>query len=602
MSVQPFHALLHSMLSKKAEVLVLSEGATPRIRSGESLTAIRDRPWSAGEAGELLGAILPAQHAREYETAGETAFLHCTPQSGWFSVRVLRTRAGSTIVTKQVREEVPTLDELGLPRTVLQVALRAILRVRGVILVAGAPGSGRSTSLAAMLGFLNREVCGHIVVLEDDPRWLYRSGSCILSQIALRAASASRKATLRSAKGWGADVVAIDCATDVELLAAAIDLAESGMAVIATVGGFNARSALEGIVRHGAAVVPGIAEKLADVLRIVTWQKLVPRQDRDGRVPAVEVVVNDRTVGNSILTCDFDKIREVAEKSSELGMQTIDQSLAHLHLEGVISRADALRCADSTSEAALFIKRGRVRGTAPAERTPRAVFASLMARHGVPRIVLWNGTIEKEGEDPFAAGASCYRTPYGAERNLTLRRYVEIEASEIPALRGALAAMGIVEVLHGGTRQTTGGEPTRVVRVVLRADATPLDEEEFSQAIKDRRMLDVTIERSIFGDPIVRFSVLTMNEIRVGGGSMRFLFDPPCHLDDDEVSVASAYGCLQSAAEMLDVFREHFTRPLMPSDRDRLLGDAEPARPAVGLHLCSGADDPAAGEPSLPIV
>ncbi len=327
----------------------LSANAAPLIRLNGDLVALPG--YTQALSGEWLEQALlrimgPDKRAA-FAAEREVDLSYALPHGRRVRVNVFRQYGGIAAAMRLLPERIPSLEDLGIPA----VAAHLALRPRGLVLVVGAAGSGKSTTLAAMIDLVNRERCGHIISVEDPIEYRHYSRNCLVHQREIGADTDSFGAALRHILRQDPDVVMIGELRDSESISIALTAAETGQLVLGTLHTQGAAKTIDRIID---SFPPGqqtqIRSQLSDTLRGVISQTLLPRADGSGRVLATEVLVHTDAVGNLIREAQLPQLQTVMQTSSQLGMHTLDQSLQDLVRRGVVAREVAAEYA-SDSEA-----------------------------------------------------------------------------------------------------------------------------------------------------------------------------------------------------------------------------------------------------------
>jgi twitching motility protein PilU len=309
----------------------------------------------------------------EFERSKECNFALSAPGIGRFRVSAFVQRDSPGMVLRRIENRVPTVEELHLPAILNELAMTK----RGLILFVGATGTGKSTSLAAMIKYRNEHSTGHIITIEDPLEYLHPHAGCIVTQREVGIDTESYEVALKNTLRQAPDVILIGEIRTRETMQQAITFAETGHLCLSTLHANNANQALDRILhffpedRH-----PQLFMDLSLNLRAIIAQQLVRRADAKGRCPAVEILINTPLVSDLIRQGEVHKLKEVMKRSREHGMQTFDQAVFDLFRAGRISKEDALIAADSKNEVRLMIKlsdSGGLEKYAPKEGSIRIV-------------------------------------------------------------------------------------------------------------------------------------------------------------------------------------------------------------------------------------
>ena len=314
-------------------------GLAPCLPGAEFNTGDGVRPLSMEEIEQLVEQLAGEERLRQFQKVGECDFAYGVPGLGRFRVNCFRQRGSPAVAIRVLNAEIPSLTELGLPETVASLARRT----SGLVIVTGPTGSGKSTTLAAMIDLINRERRCHIVTLEDPIEYLHQHNRSIVNQREIGDDSKSFARALRAALREDPDVILVGEMRDLETTAITLTAAETGHLVLATMHTPNAALTIDRIVDVFPAHQQGqIRIQLAGVLQGIVAQQLIPRQDKKGRVAAVEVLIGTPAVRNLIREGKTHQLPSLIQTGTRYGMQSFDQSLKTLHAQGLISREEML--------------------------------------------------------------------------------------------------------------------------------------------------------------------------------------------------------------------------------------------------------------------
>ncbi|MBX6392020.1 MAG: PilT/PilU family type 4a pilus ATPase [Burkholderiales bacterium] len=347
------HELLRLMVNKNASDLFISVGFPPAIKIDGRLTPVSQQPLSPQHTAELVRAIMNDRQAAEFEATKECQFAISPGGIGRFRVSAFVQQGHVGMVLRTINSEIPTIEQLGLPPVLKDLAMSK----RGLVIMVGATGSGKSTTLAAMIGHRNENSYGHIITIEDPIEYVHPHKNCLITQREVGVDTDSWETALKNALRQAPDVILMGEIRDRETMDYAIAFAETGHLCMATLHANNANQALDRIINFFPE--ERRQQLLMDLslnLRGMVSQRLIPLKDRKGRVAAVEVLLNSPLIADLIFKGEVHEIKEVMKRSRELGMQTFDQHLFELYDNGLISYEDALRNADSVNDLRLQIK------------------------------------------------------------------------------------------------------------------------------------------------------------------------------------------------------------------------------------------------------
>jgi len=348
--------LLKVAVERKASDLHLKVGTPPVLRIDDRLLALPDQPRLTQDAIQaIISALLNPKQMERFKERNEIDLAYSVPSLGRFRVNVFLQRGMVGVVLRVIPIRIQTIPELNLPVVLEKLALEP----RGMILVTGTTGSGKSSTLAAMIDQINANRSGHVLTIEDPIEFLHRDKRCLVNQREVGADTASFSEALRSALRQDPDVILVGEMRDYETISTALVAAETGHLVLSTLHTLDATETINRII----SVFPPFQQKqirlqLAAVLKGVVSQRLIPRADGKGRVPAVEICIATGTVRECII--DPDKTRTltdvIAAGVSQYGMQTFDQSLMGLYRKGLITYEEALHWCSNPDDFVLKVR------------------------------------------------------------------------------------------------------------------------------------------------------------------------------------------------------------------------------------------------------
>lgn len=347
------HDLLRLMVSKKASDLFITAGFPPALKVDGRITAVSNQTLTPQHTLELARANMNDKQAYEFESTKECNFAIAPPDIGRFRVNTFVQQGRVGVVMRQINSTIPTFDELSLPEVLRDVSLTK----RGLVIFVGGTGSGKSTSLAAMVGFRNEHSQDHIITIEDPIEYVHEHKKCIVTQREVGVDTDNWFSALKNTLRQAPDVILIGEIRDRETMDYAIAFAETGHLCLSTLHANSANQALDRIINFFPE--ERRSQLLMDLslnLKAFISQRLIPRREGKGRVAAVEVMLNSPLISDLIFKGAVLEIKEVMAKSRELGMQTFDQHLFDLYEAGLITYEDALRNADSLNDLRLKIK------------------------------------------------------------------------------------------------------------------------------------------------------------------------------------------------------------------------------------------------------
>jgi twitching motility protein PilU len=347
------HELLRVMISKKASDLFITAGFPPAFKVDGRMTPVSNQSLTPTHTMELARAIMNDKQAQEFEATKECNFAINPPGIGRFRVNAFVQQARVGIVLRTITTAIPRIEDLGLPEVLKDVCMTK----RGLVIVVGATGSGKSTSLAAMLGYRNENSYGHIITIEDPIEYVHEHKNCLITQREVGVDTESWEMALKNTLRQAPDVILIGEIRERGTMDHAIAFAETGHLCLGTLHANSSNQALDRIINFFPE--ERRAQLLMDLslnLKAMISQRLIPKRDGPGRVAAIEIMLNTPLISDLIFKGEVHELKEIMRKSRELGMQTFDQALFDLYEAGMISYEDAMRNADSMNELRLAIK------------------------------------------------------------------------------------------------------------------------------------------------------------------------------------------------------------------------------------------------------
>jgi twitching motility protein PilU len=347
------HDLLRAMVAKNASDLFITAGFPPAIKLDGRMTPVADQPLTPRHTAEITRAMMNDRQAAEFDATKECNFALSLGDIGRFRVSAFMQQGRIGMVLRTITATIPKFEDLNLPPVLKDV----VMTKRGLVIVVGATGSGKSTSLAAMVGYRNENSYGHIITIEDPIEFTHDHKNCVITQREVGVDTDSWHAALKNTLRQAPDVILIGEIRDRDTMDYAVAFAETGHLCMATLHANSANQALDRVInffpeerRHKLLM------DLSLNIRALISQRLIPRKDGKGRIAAVEVLLNSPLISELIFKGEVHEIKAIMAKSRELGMQTFDQHLFELHEGGQISYEDALRNADSVNELRLMIR------------------------------------------------------------------------------------------------------------------------------------------------------------------------------------------------------------------------------------------------------
>jgi twitching motility protein PilU len=353
MSDFDFTSFLKLMVHKKASDLFITVGVAPSLKVQGRIVPITQSPLSVQQAREMVLNVMTPTQREEFERTHECQFAISASGVGRFRVSCFYQRNCVGMVLRRIESKIPTIEELSLPAVLNQLSMTK----RGIVILVGGTGTGKSTSLAAMLGYRNQNSTGHIITIEDPIEYVHKHEGCIVTQRELGIDTDSWENALRNTLRQAPDVIMIGEVRTRETMEHAINFAETGHLVMCTLHANNANQAIDRIIHFFPEDRrQQLFMDLSLNLKGIVAQQLIPTPDGTARRVAVEVLLGTPLVQDYIRQGEIHKIKEVMKESGNLGMRTFDQSLVELYHAGEISYEDALRHADSSNEVRLRIK------------------------------------------------------------------------------------------------------------------------------------------------------------------------------------------------------------------------------------------------------
>jgi twitching motility protein PilU len=352
-AVRFIHELLRGIVAKKASDLFITAGFPPAFKVDGKMTPVSNQSLTPQHTQELARSLMNDKQAQEFERTKECNFAINPPGIGRFRVNAFVQQQRVGIVLRTITTTIPKFEDLGLPPVLKDVAMTK----RGLVIFVGGTGSGKSTSLAAMIGYRNENSYGHIITIEDPIEYVHDHKNCLITQREVGVDTDSWEAALKNTLRQAPDVILIGEIRERETMEHAIAFSETGHLCLGTLHANSANQALDRIINFFPE--ERRAQLLMDLslnLKGLISQRLIPLKDTKGRCAAIEILLNSPLISDLIFKGEVHEIKEIMKKSRELGMQTFDQALFELYETGKISYEDAMRNADSMNELRLQIK------------------------------------------------------------------------------------------------------------------------------------------------------------------------------------------------------------------------------------------------------
>ncbi|MEQ1515758.1 MAG: PilT/PilU family type 4a pilus ATPase [Usitatibacteraceae bacterium] len=347
------HELLRAMLAKRASDLFITAGFPPAMKIDGKMTPVSSSSLSPVHTGDLARSIMTDKQAAEFEATKECNFAIAPAGIGRYRVHAFMQQGRIGLVLRTITTTIPKMEDLNLPPVLKDV----VMTKRGLVILVGGTGSGKSTTLAAMIGYRNENSYGHIITIEDPVEYVHDHKNCIVTQREIGVDTDNWFAALKNTLRQAPDVILIGEIRDRETMDYAIAFAETGHLCMSTLHANSTNQALDRIInffpeerRHQLLM------DLSLNLKAFVSQRLIPRKEGKGRIAAIEILLNSPLIQDLIFKGEVHEIKEVMKRSREIGMQTFDQALFDLYEADAISYEDALRNADSLNDLRLKIK------------------------------------------------------------------------------------------------------------------------------------------------------------------------------------------------------------------------------------------------------
>ena len=345
--------LLKKMVEKEGSDLFITCGFPPAIKVDGTIHKATDTPLSADQSAMMVRSIMNDKQIKEFDATKECNFAIAPQGIGRFRVSAFIQQGMVGAVLRTITTEIPTLEQLDLPPILKDV----VMNKRGLVIVVGGTGSGKSTTLAAMIGHRNENSKGHIVSIEDPVEYVHPHKGCVITQREVGVDTETWHAALKNTLRQAPDVILIGEIRDRETMEYGIQFSETGHLCLATLHANSANQALDRIINFFPE--ERRSQLLMDLslnTKAFVSQRLIPRETGIGRIASMEIMLNSPLIADLIFKGEVGQIKEIMSKSTRLGMQTFDQSLYTLYEDGVISYEEAMRNADSKNELRLRIK------------------------------------------------------------------------------------------------------------------------------------------------------------------------------------------------------------------------------------------------------
>lgn len=347
------HDLLRMMVQKKGSDLFITVGFPPAIKVDGRIQPVSNQALTPQHTAELTRSVMNDRQAAEFETHRECNFAIAPTGIGRFRANALVQQGRVGLICRTINTTIPTLDELELPKILKDLAMTK----RGLIIFVGGTGTGKSTSLAALVDHRNANSQGHIITIEDPIEYVHTHKKCIITQREVGVDTEDWSIALKNTLRQAPDVILMGEIRDRATMDYAIAFAETGHLCLATLHANSSNQAIDRIINFFPEERrPQLLMDLSLNLKAMISQRLIPKRTGKGRIAAIEVMINSPLISDLIFKGDVHEIKEVMKRSRESGMQTFDQALFDLYEDEVISYEDALRNADSLNDLRLQIK------------------------------------------------------------------------------------------------------------------------------------------------------------------------------------------------------------------------------------------------------
>jgi twitching motility protein PilU len=345
--------LLRRMVERKGSDLFVTAGFPPAIKIDGEIRPQTDKPLTPEQSATLVRSIMNDRQTRDFDATKECNFAIAPPGIGRFRVSAFIQQGYTGCVIRTINAKIPTIDDLELP-TVLQ---DVVMTKRGLVIVVGGTGSGKSTTLAAMVDHRNEKTRGHIVTIEDPVEYVHPHKGCVITHREVGVDTESWHNALRNTLRQAPDVILIGEIRDRDTMEYGIQFAETGHLVLATLHANSANQALDRIINFFPEEKrEQLLMDLSLNIRALISQRLIPREAGTGRIAAMEIMLHSPLIADLIFKGDVTQIKEVMARSNRIGMKTFDQALFDLYEQHLISYEEALRNADSKNELRLRVK------------------------------------------------------------------------------------------------------------------------------------------------------------------------------------------------------------------------------------------------------
>ena len=345
--------LLEQVVGQGGSDIFITVGFPPAIKVNGEISPVNEHPLSREEARAMVYAIMSDRHSKEFDATHECNFAISPRDIGRFRVNAYMQQGNPAVVVRAISSTPPTVDGLGLP----QACKSIVMAKRGLVMVVGATGSGKSTTLAAMIDHRNSAGSGHIVTIEDPIEFVHAHKQCIVSQREVGIDTDEWGIALKNVLRQAPNVVLVGEIRDLETMETAMQMSETGHLALATLHANSANHAIDRVLNfYPEDRREQVLLDLSLNLRAILSQRLLRTEQGEGRVPAFEILLNSPLIADRIAEGEVEEMKPIMERSVEEGMRTFDQSLFDLYESHTVSYEEALRYADSVNDLRLRIK------------------------------------------------------------------------------------------------------------------------------------------------------------------------------------------------------------------------------------------------------
>ena len=356
-----FNSLLKLMVHKKASDLFITAGVAPSLKVNGKINPVTQATLTPSQAREIVYSIMTPEQRQDFDSHRECNFAISASGIGRFRVSAFQQRNHAGMVLRKIETKIPTIEELTLPIILKDLAMTK----RGLVIFVGATGSGKSTSLASMIGYRNKNSTGHIISIEDPIEYIHQHEGCIVTQREVGLDTETFEVALKNTLRQAPDVILIGEIRTRETMDHSIAFAETGHLCLATLHANNANQAMDRVVNFFSEDRRNqLLMDLSLNLKAIVAQQLIPAPDGQSRVLCAEILINTPLASDLIRKGEVHALKELMAKSREQGMQTFDQHLYELYRDGKITYEDAINHADSANGLRLMIKLGESKGDA----------------------------------------------------------------------------------------------------------------------------------------------------------------------------------------------------------------------------------------------